>query len=660
VNDISLKNLKFIAVLRCSEEDQIETSIPQQRRACEDFAKEQGFKILRFEELGGYSATLGQQVEPLLSIIRRKLAGEQFDGILFDSYNRFIRSDVDGAKLYAEASDFELLLVTVKDGLMMGEGAWVKRGAATDQSVGYTKDLSRNLNRAIADLIENKKIPPTLCFVWGIDRLYYDQNGRKEFRVRKLADGRKEVMDPDPPFSHRYFIPKEARRLHLRQHNWKYVFVPGDPEITGIIAHIWKLKYIDGWPDSRITAHLNGRHIPSPRKGGRWSISTVKTVLNNPVYLGFSVGSVQSNGSHTERRSGSPKVHPIPRRPGYRKDGKGKRTSISPRFRPPDEWEIKQQDDLLAFLPSDLREAASLEWERKKSEGWNKPKRNKSNTEKRKYPPLSYFLTNMLKIKSDGCRMTGTTGGGRGPKEIRYYHTPRSNGRPVEGGPAERCRADIIEAEVKRALEIVLSDEHVCGTLIPRAVKKKYKERQEALRHAAPLHREKRELEDRYKRIAVRADSDRAKELMAAEMNRILNRLNEIDVLLGTSVPTNSSLNDIDETVKSLQSKLKNLRPLLDEASFTTMRQLAEAFVSQLTFDPVKREFEIEFSLPAWTFEKAESLTRPIGSIEDLGHQFSNQTNVRNRAVLLQMRCKEHRKHRFSRSSLQSSVVLTP
>ena len=225
--DIDLKNKKFWRILRCSVDEQEVESFPQQTMTTDGCAERFGVVITQTHSYAGHSATNGDQVAPILALIEMKKDGADFDGFILDSYSRFARADADEARLYAECRDANLLILTDKEGLMMGQGTWAKRGAATDQNEGYARDVGRHISRKLVELIMKGLVPPTITFPWGLDREYYDSHGKAIFRVRRLPDGRRAVLDPEEPHAIRFCIPKAKGALNLRESEHSFKLVPG-------------------------------------------------------------------------------------------------------------------------------------------------------------------------------------------------------------------------------------------------------------------------------------------------------------------------------------------------------------------------------------------------------------------------------------------------
>jgi hypothetical protein len=448
MSEINLKGKRFVVVLRCSEPTQARSSIPQQRTACEKWLHDNGVEAIEWIVLEGYSATLGEQLDTLLDIFQRREAGEEFDGILLDSWNRFVRSEEDAATLFLRSIQTEVLVATAKDGLMAGEGSSFKRVCATEQSVGYVRDLSRNVNRAVDKLVEDGLITPSKGFPFGIDRIYFDEHGISQFRVRRLQDGSRVVMDVDEPHTVRYTIPASQRRLHLRQENWRFELCLGDPIAVQVVRDIFENHYLKGRRPYWIAREFNNRRIPSPRNK-MWGASTIVEILTNPVYIGLSVGRVRSKGVHSELAAGSPNMHPTPRRPRTKKNGKGRRKTVEVIYRIPKVWKAVEQPKLEGFLAPAVRESALLEWNRKKEEGWKKPSKPKRRTGLFRVNS-SYFLSGLITIKSDGTPMKGSVSG----LNSRCYRTHRSQQNPSDSNNAERLTASIPEDAFKEGIRM--------------------------------------------------------------------------------------------------------------------------------------------------------------------------------------------------------------
>ena len=87
----NLKGRRVIVVLRSSLDELAAKSIPQQREACQAYAKEHGIVIVDEVVLWGMSATTGKQEKDLKILLARKIGGEEFDGLLFYDLGRFSR-----------------------------------------------------------------------------------------------------------------------------------------------------------------------------------------------------------------------------------------------------------------------------------------------------------------------------------------------------------------------------------------------------------------------------------------------------------------------------------------------------------------------------------------------------------------------------------------
>jgi hypothetical protein len=328
--EIEVKGKKFWRILRCSLDEQEEESFPQQRMTTDSCAERYGIDITYTKEFAGHSATSGDQVGPILELIDKKIDGADVDGFILDAYARFARSDVDEAQLYAACRNANLLILTDKEGLMMGPGTWAKRGATTDQNEGYARDVGRHLSRSIIKMILEGTIPPQLAFPWAMDREYYDPNGKATFRVRRLQDGRRAVLDPEPPHNVRFHMPRGNTRLGLLEKGHSFKWVPGDKALTDVAQEFFRRHYIGKERVHPLCAELNQRKVPT-KGGGKWTTQTLRKILDGPLWIGLSVAFRWTSGSHLERGKNGPQMFPIPKRKGYRKNSRKLRKVMLPK-----------------------------------------------------------------------------------------------------------------------------------------------------------------------------------------------------------------------------------------------------------------------------------------------------------------------------------------
>jgi hypothetical protein len=594
--DIELKGMTFWAVTRCSTTEQIEESLPAQREAITRWAKDKGIIIGKWIDLAGKSATYSEQMDDLLRIIEQKHSGAAFDGLLLDSYARFVRSEVDSNILYAKAIDAELLVATVKDGLLMGEGKWAIRGSAADQATGYVRDLGRNTARTVGQLTEQGIIPPTVQFVYGTIREYYGPDGNPTFQVVKHPDGRIEVRDHLPPHATLHFMPEGIPRLALRAKGGKFQLIPSGDIRSETVRWMFRQHFINKWTAYKIAVDLNTRGVPPPRAGG-WRTLGVIGILNNPLYLGYSVGMIRGTGIHVFRGKGYPQVLPLARRPGRRLDGRGQRVKPVIRYRDPSEWVISEQPAFLNFLDLDVREPALAEWHRKQKEGWKRPRvlPQTSNLSGQS----SYFLSRILTTPDNGP-MVGVKGCGRGSFErYRYYQTSRSLQTPSHGRRGRNLRADIVEDEVRRAMAEVVSVPENIEAMIKNYIVERQREVVSASLEVQELKAEQERLENWFKNV-FSSSGLRGQQILVSEAKRVEVRLEQIDGLLSRIANADILSRDVDAIVAAVKTQLQSLTGSLDSNDRVPIRRLAEVLVSKLVYDSEKQTIDFELGLPEW------------------------------------------------------------
>lgn len=578
----------------------------------------------------------GSQVADIKQVIQRKLDGERFGGIILDAFSRFARNEADAARLYADCIDAELLIVTVKEGLLMGAGSWAKRGAAVDQSEGYTRDSGRNSNRGVARRITDELVSPSMRMPYGCDRIYYDQNDKPMFRLSTPPDGRRAIHDPDAPYAIRYYIPANETRFHLRRDQEWFQYAPSIHETRNIMKMIFELFYEEGLRRHRICAILNGQSIRT-RKGNEWASGTIDKLINNPVYVGFSAGCVTTTGAHSKRRKDSPDMHPMPRRPGMRKNKKGPRKRIPAIYRPPIEWMISEQPLMKDSLSGISKEKAVAEWERKKVEGWlpTLPKRQF----RASAPNSSYFLAKLLKT-ADGVPMVGD-GYQNGEKRYRYYRTARHKHKPSPKRPNERVRAELIENEIKAGLAMILTDTKSLDSEISTFIREYQRDLLSRGKDTLKLREEKSSLETWY-RSTFSAASGRGQKLLEGESQRVEKRLDEIDNLLAAAKSDMAIIEEeIPEIVSSIKAQFSGLTLKLENASGDAMRTLASIFVSRAVFDAHSRAVNLEFALPAAMIARQGAIAEAYGLGKTLDFSSIFQRKSPNALHLLSISCSE-------------------
>lgn len=93
----------------------------------------------------------------------------------------------------------------------------------------------------------------------------------KVTQIIKAKEGKTNV--PQPAFG--YKLSEDGQHLEV------------NPETASTYRFIVE-KFLEGWGQAKIAKYLNEQGVPSKR-GCRWCMNAVKTILSNPVYLGITI-----------------------------------------------------------------------------------------------------------------------------------------------------------------------------------------------------------------------------------------------------------------------------------------------------------------------------------------------------------------------------------
>ena len=144
---------------------------------------------------------------------------------------------------------------------------------------------------------------------YGFDRMVVDGSGRELYRIRNLGNGTRHKMFPNGNVQvyNNGIRPVKEESAHS-------TLVPGAPERVAVVKCIFE-SYARAEKGIRtIVEDLNERGIPSPR-GGAWSVSTIRSILVNPVYYGANVWNVRSFSKYHTIKNGGPTPHEDDGRP---------------------------------------------------------------------------------------------------------------------------------------------------------------------------------------------------------------------------------------------------------------------------------------------------------------------------------------------------------
>lgn len=157
-----------------------------------------------------------------------------------------------------------------------------------------TKEISRT-SRDVMDILELKReIASYGGFFISIKENYDSRTDDDEFllvlhaalaqKERKTTASRVKVTQIVKAKEGKTNVPLPAYGYTLSEDRQRLVVNPETAPVYRFIVE----KFLEGWGQAKIAKHLNAQGIPT-RRGGRWSVNAIRTVLTNPVYLGVTI-----------------------------------------------------------------------------------------------------------------------------------------------------------------------------------------------------------------------------------------------------------------------------------------------------------------------------------------------------------------------------------
>ncbi len=270
--------------------DRQEQSIPDQKKAIEEYARDRDLSLLRFYVDDAISGTTSVQRRAFQEVVSEAQARDcPFSTIIVYDVKRFGRVDNDEAGYYRhilKSHGVEVLYVSEN---FAGDGTDdllrpVKQWQAREES----KDLSRVTIRGLLSKVETGAwmggAPP-----YGYDLGYETPEGAPLFRLRFLPDGSKELLDSDGRLQRR-LLKGESLQLSKRDHAR---LIPSSKERVDVIQRIFTMAAEGARGLGAIADALNREKIPTPRGPlwariyqGAWTKGTIRAILENPVYTG--------------------------------------------------------------------------------------------------------------------------------------------------------------------------------------------------------------------------------------------------------------------------------------------------------------------------------------------------------------------------------------
>ena len=336
----TLKGKRYINLVRCSTDQQAETSIPAQLELLNRYAADQGMIHTDADiVLDGVSGSKPGNRDDIQQIIERKQKLNDFDILLVQTEDRLTRGGAQHAMwIQQELTRHGIQIVfacsDAPDGPYANMIRVMKHDAAQQTAISTSLRSTQGYQRAL----ESRNVATCSHSPYGTHRLYCDAKDKSLFIVRDNREGTQDQLDPTSRAVLRTYgnAGGKASGHYRKQKAEKVYLVPGEKREIETVRYIFQRRYSDGIGGRRIAQELNAQGILTPR-GKRWTQRQVDVISENEVYTGRSVANRVASGRFYQRAKGSPQKVELDETVIATK------RTIPVRLRPMEEWQWQDQ-----------------------------------------------------------------------------------------------------------------------------------------------------------------------------------------------------------------------------------------------------------------------------------------------------------------------------
>ncbi len=594
MNKEQLAGKRYINLVRCSTDQQTETSIPAQLELLNRFATGHGMIHVDNIVLDGVSGSKPGNRKDIDQLLTRKQSKNDFDVLLVQTEDRLTRGGTQHAmwiqqELIRHGIQIVFACSDAPDGPYANIVRVMKHEAAQQTAISTSLRSTQGYQRAL----ENRHVATCSHSPYGTHRLYCDASDQPLFIIRDNRDGTQDQLNPATRAVIRTYgtVGGNTTEHYRKQKSEKVYLVPGEEREIETVRYIFQRRYKDGIGGRRIAQELNQKGIPAP-KGKRWTQRQVDVISENEVYTGRSVANRIASGRFYQRAKGSPQKVEL------NETILATKKTLPVRLRPPVEWLWQDQPYLHDYLPEPLRTVAANKinviWTRRCTP--NRPKRS-YNTK----ATSAYLLTGLLTAKQDGRLLKGQNCGPKG-KTVRYYAHPIARKDPKwVGFPNMTFRADILEPQILQVLQETLHAMPDLRDRINHIVRTELAAQKPQT--ADTLESWKQQLADISKKITrlIELDEDNPMPEVKAKLKELDEQRRNIEQQMQEVQNTHIAGvgNDVEPIVEAVMQRLKNLAEELPNLPTFQLRQVLAAMTHTMTADMVTREVEITLKLPS-------------------------------------------------------------
>ena len=602
--------MRAILLARASTENQ-EFSVPQQLKMMRRFVQREG--IIDVDEIGmdGVSGSKRWDRDDINALIQRKTNKDDFELIIVIDASRFTRTDIPyTSRLKSDLSEAGLRIIYSEEPNIEGDEADVVESAKQYAINKHVKQIASGAARGQYDAIELNRFCGSTIVPFGADRHIKGSDNASLRVIRTCRDGSQLSLHPDAmgrfateELTIDYYPPKVGRkgarfhkhRLYLEE------FCPGDPDDADLVRRIFQLRYINNTSYTSLADQLNDDGILSPR-GRQWSVSSLRSILFNPVYIGYSVTGKMTSAIFCRRAKDGPIQLNI---------SSSEACKYLKRL-PKENWQIVSHPLMECFLPSEVREVAKIAIENELDRVGRLEIRKFRGD---RHQNSDYILRGILLAKHDARVMTGTDVG-----KYRYYRHPN----PRTKTKYKSVSADKLEPLVKQILlDSVLSLPNF-KTRLMKMLEDQIRKSRIASDEKLRLQKSLAKLDD--EAIFIHRNQDHYREEVAVrELKRIKAESLKIEGKLGKADRFHENGG---ESVESLYSKLwdhlQDMPIWIESAGPAVIKRMLQTFIMRAEVDLDTKNVEMDFALPMAVFDDPDRFSVVSKGLSSIVHDANN------------------------------------
>lgn len=535
--------MKAIAYCRCSTDMQ-EASIPEQKKAIEEYASKNDLEIIRWFEDEGKSGRSAEERPAFMSMIDYvRTSSNDFKYVLVYDCSRWGRFENPKEATYWEVE-------IEKHGKKV---RYVTEGYINDDSIGSY------VTKVVKDS-EASEFSKKLSKVSFRGHKYYAELGYHVGGSAKYGYKRLLVDENDKPVK----ILEDGEHKAIKTQHIK--LVKGDPLEVATVQRIFDLYANKGYGISKIVDVLNSENIPAPRKKPSaltkgWSKSSVWYILHDETYIGWIVWNRNVyNNMHEKDR-------------GWK------------RYKPQTEWVVCKNaheplvsEDVFRRVQARTRQAFQGGYKFKGAgRGYYTP----------------YLLTGLLKCMKCNGNLQGKTTVRYEKKKVYKYYYYLCGTYVMKGRYA--CNSFNIEKDVLENFAIEQIKQRIHSSFWVNRIKDNLEKRLEVIsresdKNIEEVDRELKEVQNRINNILEAIERGFDKDIAIERVQELKVRR---DCLLDMRRELQNRISDnidIKPAINSILNRLRQFEDVFKKGEITEKKEMLRRFIHKIDVDPIDKK----------------------------------------------------------------------